>query len=403
MCGYQGWFRAEGDGSGSGWQHFVTRDRFDAQHLKVDLWPDVSEYAKTYATPFKLADGSAARLFSSWDASTVDVHFRWMREYGIDGAFMQRFFRVTRTRESRAHGRVILGHALRASQQHGRAFAVMYDLSGLKERGEDCSSVIQDWKELVDTLKITSQGANQTYLYHRGKPLVTIWGLGFPDRPYDIRKIGIDQLIDFLKTDPEYGGCSVMLGVPTYFRDLRRDTVPDPYLHELMARADVIMPWMVGRFTSVSDEEIGRYRTQVAKDLDWCRERKLDYAPCVFPGFSWYNLSRNQRDHVDPLDHIPRRQGRFYWSLINAAVQSGAKMMYVAMFDEIDEGTAIFKCSNQPPQPGPPARLLTYEGLASDHYLRLTGVAGRLLRGELPPSPNHHLLPDRQTPNARSP
>jgi len=56
---------------------------------------------------------------------------------------------------------------------------VMYDLSGLKP-GEDCSPVIEDWKQLVDNLKITSGGEKQTYLYHRGKPLVAIWGLDFP-------------------------------------------------------------------------------------------------------------------------------------------------------------------------------------------------------------------------------
>jgi len=48
MCGYQGWFRAEGDGAGRGWGHYCTRGRFEAAFLKVDLWPDVSEYEKTY-------------------------------------------------------------------------------------------------------------------------------------------------------------------------------------------------------------------------------------------------------------------------------------------------------------------------------------------------------------------
>jgi hypothetical protein len=200
MCGYQGWFRAEGDGSGRGWVHYA-RGKFTPNDCTVDLWPDVSEYEKTYPTGFKLEDGSPARVFSSWDESTVDLHFRWMREYGIDGVFMQRFFDVTRTEESRAEGRVILGHALKAAKKHGRAVAVMYDLSGLKP-GEDCASLIQDWKELVDELKITSQGADQPYLYHRGRPLVTIWGIGFPDRPYNIRNIGLERLLDFLKNDP---------------------------------------------------------------------------------------------------------------------------------------------------------------------------------------------------------
>lgn len=376
MCGYQGWFRAEGDGSGRGWVHYGG-GKFDPQHCSVDLWPEVSEYQQTYPTGFKLADGSPARVFSSWDESTVDLHFRWMEQYGIDGVFMQRFFHVTRTAQSRAEGRVILGHALKAAQKHQRALAVMYDLSGLRP-GEDCASIIEDWKELVDQLKLTSQGTNQVYLYHRGKPLVAIWGIGFPDRPYNIRQIGLERLLDFLKNDPEYGGCSVMLGVPNYFRALQADTVPDPFLHEIMARADVIMPWMVGRFSASLYGEMNRYASQVAADEAWCAARHLDYAPCVYPGFSWYNLSKGR----DPHDAIPRLKGRFYWGLMTSAIQAGAQMLYVAMFDEMDEASAIFKCTSQPPADQPPARFLAYEDVPSDHYLWLTGQAGRILRGE---------------------
>ena len=52
------------------------------------------------------------------------------------------------------------------------------------------------------------------------------------------------------------------------------------------------------------------------------------------------------------------------------------------MFDEIDEGTAIFKCTSDPPTGA--SKFQTYEGLPPDHYLRLTGEGRRLLRGELP-------------------
>lgn len=398
LCGYQGWFRAAGDGSGRGWVHYGGRGKFDPNNCTVDLWPDVSEYKQTYPTGFKFEDGSPARVFSSWDESTVDLHFRWMQEYGIDGAFMQRFFDVTRTEKSRADGRVILGHALEASQKHGRAIAVMYDLSGLKATGEDCSSIIQDWKELVDELKITSQGTNQTYLYHRGKPLVTLWGVGFPDRPYNIRNIGIEKLMDFLKHDPEYGGCSVMLGVPTHFRELSRDAVPDPYLHELMARADVILPWMVGRFSPLKAGDLDRYEARVAGDIAWCAERNLDYVPCVYPGFSWHNLAKTRTDLSNGgLNAIPRQKGRFYWSMITRAIQAKAAMLYVAMFDEIDEGTAIFKCANELPVNTAPAKFLSYEGLPSDHYLWLTGQAGRLLRGEIQPDAGMYLQVERKT------
>ena len=100
-----------------------------------------------------------------------------------------------------------------------------------------------------------------------GKPLVVIWGLGFPDRPYDIRKIGVNRLIDFLKNDPEYGGCSVMLGVPTYFRELNKDCLPDPYLHELIESADIVLPWMVQRFTPLVHKPKDHLRDHIIEDI----------------------------------------------------------------------------------------------------------------------------------------
>ena len=190
------------DGSGEGWTHYCERGALRPSTLHPDFWPDVSEYEKTYATVLTNHDGSVARVFSSWDQSTTDLHFRWMRQYGIDGVFVQRFFGGTRSRHDRLKSRVVLEHTLQSSRQYNRAIAVMYDLSGLAAEGEDCSCLIQDWKELVDDLHITSQGTNQTYLYHRGKPLVAIWGLGFPDRPCNIRNIGMGEVLDFLKNDP---------------------------------------------------------------------------------------------------------------------------------------------------------------------------------------------------------
>ena len=383
MCGYQGWFRAPDDGANEGWGHYSGRGPLTASTFRLDFWPDLSEYEKTYPTSLTNKDGSVARLFSSVDQSTTDLHFRWMQQYGIDGVFVQRFFSRLRTPEGRKKSRMVLANAITSAQTYGRTIAVMYDLSGLRNNGEDCSVIIQDWKELVDELKITSQSSNN-YLYHRGKPLVVIWGLGFPDRGYNIQNIGMDKLIDFLKNDPRYGGCSVMLGVPTYFRDLKGDTNPDPYLHKLIESADIVMPWMVGRFTPLRQAFDTRYEEQVRADLAWCAARHVDYAPCVFPGFSWHNMhNRGPGDNAKtyPLNQIPRQRGRFYWSQISGAIAAKAKMLYVAMFDEMDEGTAIFKCSNNPPSG---IQVCDYEGMPTDQYLWLTGQAGKMLRGEIP-------------------
>ena len=82
-------------------------------------------------------------------------------------------------------------------------------------------------------------------------------------------------------------------------------------------------------------------------------------------------------------NEIPRLKGRFFWSQVTAAKRAGATMLYVAMFDEVDEGTAIFKVTNSPPV-GQGVEFVTYEGLPSDTYLGLTGAAGRVIRGEVP-------------------
>lgn len=372
MAGYQGWFHQPKKG-------LMYPDE---QSTRIDMWPDVSEYEKTYPTGLKHADGSTARFFSSADESTTDLHFRWMKEYGIDGVFMQRFYNAARPETRRQS--IVLQHALKAASRYGRAIGVMYDLSGLPAKGGDCSTLIDDWKYLVDSLRVTNQSGEKTYVFYNGRPLVTIWGVGFPDRPYNIRTIGLERFIDFLKNDPDYGGCSVMLGVPTFWRSLDADCIHDPYLHELIRQADLILPWMVQRFTPLLHNDMDRYRDVIINDMTWCRQQGIGYVPCVTPGFSWHNLSRFEfPDDIKPAGSIPRQKGKFYWQQIATAIRAGAKMLYVAMFDEVNEGTAIFKCTDNPPV-GKDIRFVGMDGMPSDHYLWLTGEAARMLRREKP-------------------
>ena len=81
------------------------------------------------------------------------------------------------------------------------------------------------------------------------------------------------------------------------------------------------------------------------------------------------------------MESIPRQGGKFYWGLIENAVAAGAKSLYVAMFDEVNEGTAVFKVSDAPPV-GETVKFADMNGQPTDHYLFLTGEAGKLLRGQ---------------------
>ena len=139
--------------------------------------------------------------------------------------------------------------------------------------------------------------------------------------------------------------------------------------------ADVISPWSVGRFGTLEGAK-KHAENYWSKDVAWAREHGIDYMPVVFPGFSWHNLTGKK------LDSIPRLKGHFLWSQIVANKKAGADMIYIAMFDEVDEATAIFKCTNNPPTSGE-SKFLTFNGLPSDFYLQLAGQAGKLLRDEI--------------------
>jgi hypothetical protein len=296
-----------------------------------------------------------------------------MEQYGIDGVFVQRFAGATVSPKDLRHVNTVLAHCREGANRSGRAYAVMYDLSGLPAGGT--KRVIDDWKLLVDKMKIGRDPKDAAYLRHKGKPVVCVWGIGFNDnRKYTLAEC--EQLVDFLKNDKDYGNFTVMLGVPTAWRTLDRDTLKDPALHRIIDKADIVSPWTVGRYRTL--QGVADHAQKVMKkDTEWCKEHEKDYLPVAFPGFSWHNMKPKSK-----LDEIPRLKGQFLWQQYAEAKKAGATMLYQAMFDEMDEGTAIFKCTNDPPVGDSP--FVTYEGLPSDHYLWLTGQGGKLMRGEIP-------------------
>ena len=320
MCGYQGWFTTPDDGAQRGWTHYSRRGRFEPGSCTIDLWPDVSELDddEKCATAFRHADGSVAYVFSSHCRKTVRRHFRWMQEYGIDGAFVQRFAVETYHPVNRNHCNTVLMHCREGANMHGRAYAVMYDLSGLQ--AGQMNHVMDDWKSLVDQMHIGRDERDRVYLREGGKPVVAVWGVGFNDgRPYTLDEC--QELVQFLKHDMQYGGCTVMLGVPTGWRTLDRDSLNDAKLQDVILQADIVSPWTVGRYAS--PESAARHGDERwRQDIEWCDRHAKQYMPVVFPGFSWHNMKPDS-----PLDQIPRQRGQFLWSQYVQAMKAGSTMI----------------------------------------------------------------------------
>lgn len=370
MAGYQGWFDAPGDGSGRGWYHYNGRNGFKPGSCTIDLWPDCSEYPKTYQTEFRYEDGTFAEVFSPQDRSTVDVHFRWMQEYGLDGVFMQRFVAEIARTEGKRHFDTVLASAMDCAIKYERAVSVMYDLSGMPEGGEEL--LLRDIEEIAQNHHLFDRSLNPSYLYHNGKPLVAVWGIGFNDN----RKYGLaeaEAIIDGLRSM----GFSILIGVPTCWRSLTADTISDKTLHRLIRKCDVVMPWFVGRYNQKS---YPKYHELIEKDMAFAKKLKVDYAPLCFPGFSWDNMLRPGR----PSSLIPRNSGSFFRDQLDFCIdKAGAKMIYIAMFDEIDEGTAIFKLAKRTPvsQPGSTFVQLD-EDVEPDTYLSIAGEAAVRLKSK---------------------
>lgn len=439
MAGYQGWHGTPGDGCShnpiEGWPHYASVAQspfiFEPGVLRsnIDFWPDVSEYPQTYNAPegFELPDGSTPRLYSSYDESTVDLHFSWMKEYGIDGVFMQRF--VSQLTDARAldHSDKVLQSAMTASNVHARAISIMYDMVGM-DSSTSADVILNDAAALISKYNLMDRSQGQRYfLYHNGKPLIGLVSVGQETAAYTVAQA--QAIVDGLQAL----GFSIILGVPAYWRSPGEgDCVNDSAITTLIKDVDIIMPWLVGvydydgtvegttegKFTDYFDERMedsdGFFGIGATTgDFTQAEDYGVEYCPLVFPGFSDRNMHPNNQV-------FERYSGDFYWQQIYKFINKGAKMLYVAMFDEIDEGTAIYKClrkSEVPSNTYSSDYYVVYEngayrrsdtevsvsgssdwckkaselnvtyngiedGLDSDYYLWLTGEAGKMLRGE---------------------
>jgi hypothetical protein len=386
VVGFQGWFMCPGDGHPGGWGHWFAQNKPDAAHFRVDLMPDTSELQsdELCPTPLTSANGPVF-LFSDQNPKTVLRQFQWMQQYGIDVAALQRFvvgFDPVHPVGGREVWDRVLNNALAAADATDRGFFVMYDIAGA-DRTRWADVLVDDWKRLL------SQGIarHPSYQHHKGRLVLAIAGVGSRDRPGTASQM-IDLVARLRDVSRPFGGVTLIATTATGWRTLDHDSNRDPAWAKAYASFDILSPWTVGRYhdTRSFDQFV---RVWLAPDIAEAHRLGLEYMPVIFPGFSSHNISAAQGKTDGPYNQIPRDCGRFLWMQAARDRQLGADMLYAAMFDEVDEGTALFKLAPPPKVPREVKTVsLDADGcrVPSDWYLRLSSEISKMLKASRMPA-----------------
>lgn len=367
--GYQGWFACPGDGSPINlWWHW-SNDWSQApspSNNAIKSWPDVREYTSTFQTAYSnLNNGSPAKLFSSYTQQTVNTHFLWMQQNGIDCAALQRF------NPNGQEGPTRDAMAVRvrtAAETYGRKFYIMYDVGNWTNMQ---SEIKTDW-----TTKMSAHTASSAYAKQNGKPVVAIWGFGFDDNNHPWSAAVCNEVITWFKNQ----GCYVIGGVPRGWRtgtDGSRTGFISVY-HNF----NMLSPWLIGAIGNIGDAD-NIYNNFMVPDQADCNANGVDYQPCVLPG----DLQLRQRAHGDLM-----------WRQFYNAVRLGCQGIYISMFDEYNEGNQIAKTAPDASfvPAGSGILALDEDGTkcTSDYYLRLTGDGGKMLKGQIALTATRPTLPD---------
>ena len=366
LFGYQGWFDCPGSWGGA-WTHWA-RGVPNATNLTVEAYPDLKEFAAAQdlcVAGSLTINGSPAYFYSARNSAIVDRHFKWMMDYGLDGVLVQRF--VTGLSGFRSGGDVVLKNIIAASQKYGRAIAVEYDVSGASFTTW-ATDIETDWQYLVDSVLIT---ALPNYLHHKGRPLVSVWGIGLLDGNNHPPTNPADALafIQWFHTNaPEKYKASFMGGTPAGWRTLNRDARTDPAWLNVYKAMDAVQPWNVGRYTDTNAVN-GWWHNDLVADKRWLDSTGVLYMPVIFPGFSWSNWNGGTPNQ------IPRAGGKFVWQQAYNVIGLGIPAIKIAMFDEVDEATAMYKIAATRRDAPDQAYWVTLDAdgyrLPTDWYLRL--------------------------------
>ncbi|KAJ4485269.1 hypothetical protein J3R30DRAFT_3696603 [Lentinula aciculospora] len=388
LVGYQGWFTCAGDGEPidpghHGWIHWFNYPIPNGGRPTIDLWPDVSEYSPSELHPapgVTSHSGEPATLFSSRHPRTVQRHdcLEVLSSRFLGQCDLERGSKGMPRLRDEVNDRV-----QEAAEKEGRVFAIMYDVSGV-EPDQVMRIFTKDWIHLVREKRILE---SPNYLRERGMPVIGLWGFGF-DKRKDTPEL-VRDVTRFVR-DVTPGGAYIMAGTATHWRRSTEDADRNPaFLNVWLEEFDAISPWMVGRLTD--EEHVDMYAEHYMKaDIEFIKKsheeggRKIDYIPVIYPGFSGLNLSEGKWK----FNQIKRNGGKFLWQQIFNAKRLGLRVMYGAMWDEYDEGTALMpvveKSHLLPRSDKYSFMALDVDGydLPADWYMRICGFAAEGLRSE---------------------
>ncbi len=386
FCGYQAWFNCKGDGSPRDtWAHWGGNPPSPG-NLTFEVYPDVTDYAPSslFQSGFSaLADGQPAKLFSSYRENVIDVHGAWMEKYGIDGVALQRFLGpVLSSASIKANRDSIAVRLRRTSEKHGTLYYLMYDMTP-----DDVDGFKGDVEHMESDIKFMD---SPNYANQDGKPVICLWGIGFDHRDGTGYNTNSQTIIDWLHAKGYY----VIGGVPSRWRQTNGEGDVAVGYEDVFASLDMISPWTPGRYKHVSGADDWK-RDFLVPDKAKCDELGIDYQPVIFSGFAWSNWNGGD------ANAYPRHKGEFLWAQVENIATLDIPSMYVAMFDEYDEGTNIMKMADSYLGIPTDQYFLTSSAdgsyISSDFYLRLVGKATRVLKGDDPVTP-HVTIPFSEGP-----
>ena len=392
--GYQVWFDT------TTWHHWSSENSFQIPRpgdVKVELWPaGLDDYrangATLYNTGFTMPGGSTAQVFHSKDPHIILTHHQWMADVGIDGSGIQRFYRDT-TNIDTGDTPNYVSYIRDAAEATGRIFYAKYDMSG--SGGIDSDAVVRriqlDWIYNVENKGIVS---SSNYAQAEGKPVVMFKGMHSIAGTRYAEADAFIELIQWFRSRGYYviGGIheNVFWGT---------GGGRHPRSLEMYGLLDMISPWHAGRDMN---DLTGPRNYWLFQGMEFCRSNRRSWAdnkpiafmPVFWPGFAWTNMNLSP----GTPNQLPRYAGQRMWNQVQEYLDNDSNnefaAVYLAMFDEYDEATALMKAGTDffevPLEQYFKTFAVDGTWLSSDYYLRLAGEIARIftdtdIRGSIPP------------------